>query len=74
MMVEIIVQGMQEGVFDCTDARWTAELILQLGTLVNDFLAGALFTDQRADRERVASVRRSAGIPRPGRVVHGLSC
>jgi AcrR family transcriptional regulator len=62
VMVEIIGQGMQEGVFDCTDARWTAELILQLGTLVNDFLAGALFTDQRPDRERVAHLQQKLAL------------
>lgn len=50
VMAGIIRRGMDEGVFDCTDADWTAELILQLGTLVNDFLAEELFGSERPDQ------------------------
>lgn len=78
VMVGIIRQGMDEGVFDCVDARWTAELILQLGALVNDLMAEELFGGPRADRERVSrlqqrlafyteAVERLLGAPR-GRI------
>lgn len=78
VMSGIIRRGMDEGIFDCTDADWTAELILQLGTLVNDFLAEELLGGERPEpavvkrlkqrlRLYAEAVERLLGAPR-GRI------
>lgn len=58
VMAGIIRRGMDEGIFDCTDADWTAELILQLGTLVNDFLAEELFGSERPEQMMVKRLKQ----------------
>ena len=51
VLADIIRQGIREGVFDCTEPEWTAALVLQIGTLVNDFLAEQLLDDSDVVRE-----------------------
>lgn len=62
VLARIIARGMVEGTFDCQDATWTAELILKVGTLIQDTLAEYLSSEQTTPKIAVTLVENRLAL------------